>query len=105
MISISERLRARQEPVGDGSGKWRKDGLCQEAADVIDAHSEHLGNVLMMLAELHPDDRCQAFDDAMTYYNKQNPGKQVVPVDGYSQRLVRRSPLDPALAKAKGKQA
>lgn len=37
MISISERLRARQEPVGDGSGKWRKDGLCQEAADVVDA--------------------------------------------------------------------
>lgn len=37
MISISERLRARQEPVGDGSGRWRKDGLCQEAADTIDA--------------------------------------------------------------------
>ena len=37
MISISERLRARQEPVGDGSGKWRKDGLCQEAADTLDA--------------------------------------------------------------------
>lgn len=37
MISITERLRARQEPVGDGSGKWRKDGLCQEAADVVDA--------------------------------------------------------------------
>lgn len=37
MISISERLRARQEPVGDGSGKWRPDGLCQEAAEVNDA--------------------------------------------------------------------
>ena len=42
MISISERLRARQEPVGDGSGKWRKDGLCQEAADTIDALVEAL---------------------------------------------------------------
>lgn len=37
MITISERLRARQEPVGDGSGKWRKDGLCQEAAEIVDA--------------------------------------------------------------------
>lgn len=37
MISISERLRARCEPVGDGKGTWRKDGLCQEAADTIDA--------------------------------------------------------------------
>jgi ribosomal protein L16/L10AE len=37
MIPISQRLRARLEPVGDGSGKWRPDGLCQEAADVNDA--------------------------------------------------------------------
>lgn len=37
MITISQRLRARLEPVGDGTGKWRPDGLCQEAADVVDA--------------------------------------------------------------------
>jgi hypothetical protein len=37
MIPISQRLRARLEPIGDGSGKWRPDGLCQEAADVVDA--------------------------------------------------------------------
>jgi formate-dependent phosphoribosylglycinamide formyltransferase (GAR transformylase) len=50
MIPITERLRARLEPVGDGSGKWRPDGLCQEAADVVDAlvaaleeADEHIG--------------------------------------------------------------
>ena len=42
MIPISQRLRARLEPVGDGSGKWRPDGLCQEAANVVDALVEAL---------------------------------------------------------------
>lgn len=45
MIPISQRLRARLEPVGDGSGKWRPDGLCQEAADVVDALVEALEGV------------------------------------------------------------
>jgi len=42
MIPISQRLRARLEPIGDGSGKWRPDGLCQEAAEVNDALVEAL---------------------------------------------------------------
>lgn len=37
MITITERLRAYSEPVGDGKGTWRKVGVCQEAADTIDA--------------------------------------------------------------------
>lgn len=52
MIPISQRLRARLEPVGDGSGKWRKDGLCQEAADVVDALVAALENVLPTLDDL-----------------------------------------------------
>lgn len=75
MISISERLRARQEPVGDGSGKWRKDGLCQEAADVNDALVAALAATL-------------AWDLSRNY---------ILPY-----RV--RDPIIAALAKAKGKQ-
>jgi hypothetical protein len=52
MIPISQRLRARLEPIGDGSGKWRPDGLCQEAADVNDALVAALENVLPTLDDL-----------------------------------------------------
>lgn len=47
----------------------------------------HLGNVLSILAELHPDDSCRALDNAMIYYNKCNPDLQIEPVMGIT-RLV-----------------
>lgn len=47
MIPISQRLRARLEPIGDGSGKWRPDGLCQEAADINDALVAALDGLVM----------------------------------------------------------
>lgn len=53
----------------------------------------HLGNVLVMLAELHADDRCQAFEDALAFYNQRHPAAMVLPVDGYSTRLLIESPL------------
>lgn len=49
MISITERLRAYSEPVGDGKGTWRKVGLCQDAADTIDALVAALEGVLPMI--------------------------------------------------------
>lgn len=54
----------------------------------------HLGNVLYMLAELHEDDRCEAFDEAMEFYNKENPDLQVVPLEGFTTRLDQTGPLD-----------
>lgn len=49
---------------------------------------KHLGNVLMLLAELHPDDRCKALDNAMAFYNQHNPKAQVAPVPGFETHLV-----------------
>lgn len=57
----------------------------------------HLGNVLSLLAELHEDDRCEALDEALAFYNAENPNQQIVPVEGYTTRLVQRGPLDDAL--------
>jgi len=81
MISISERLRARQEPVGDGSGRWRKDGLCQEAADTIDALSDVVSELLSWINNWD----AQFLDDPEW-------------IEGTKPRI------DAALAKAKGKQ-
>lgn len=47
----------------------------------------HLGSVLSILAELHPDDRSRALDNALAYYNARRPGAQVEPVAGVT-RLV-----------------
>ena len=55
---------------------------------------EHLGNVLVMLANLAPGQRCQAFDDALSYYNDQRPAARVLPMDDYLTLLVTVSPLD-----------
>ena len=57
----------------------------------------HLGNVLYMLAELHEDDRCDAFEAALAFYNRENPDMQVVPQEGFSTRLEQRGPLDRVL--------
>lgn len=62
-----------------------------------DEAMSHLGNVLMILAELHPDDRCRALDEALAFYNERRPNAQVAPVDGYVSRLVNFSPLDAAI--------
>jgi hypothetical protein len=81
MIPISQRLRARLEPIGDGSGKWRPDGLCQEAADVNDA----------LVAALEA-----ARVDVVNWYQTFSYS------DAEQYPAVKR--IDAALAKAKGKQ-
>jgi hypothetical protein len=53
-----------------------------------DAAIEHLGNVLYMLADLHPDDRCVALDNALKYYNESAPTKTVAPTGFVYERLV-----------------
>lgn len=58
----------------------------------------HLGNVLVMLAELHPDDRCKALENAMAFYNEHNPEARVEPIHGCETRLVHIGPLWYAIA-------
>lgn len=54
----------------------------------------HLGAVLSYFAELHESDRCKAFDDALAFYNRENPDARVEPESGYCLMLVRNGPLD-----------
>ena len=86
MIPISQRLRARLEPIGDGSGKWRPDGLCQEAADTIDA----------LVAAL------EKFAHRVPRIARSQPPYTLVATAGIELELF--LDADAALAKAKGKQ-
>lgn len=49
---------------------------------------EHLGDVLYMLSDLHPDDQCQAYIDALTFYNTTAPDKQIEPSGIGHTRLI-----------------
>lgn len=40
---------------------------------------EHLGDVLYFLCDLHPDDRCEALDKALAFYNAARPDKKIEP--------------------------
>lgn len=55
---------------------------------------DHLRNVLMILADLHSDDQCQAYKDALAFYNQACPAQRIEPHDGYSTRLVHTTPID-----------
>jgi hypothetical protein len=58
----------------------------------------HLGNVLVLLAELVPDERCRALENALAFYNERNPDCQVDGVEGYETHLVHIGPLQRAIA-------
>jgi hypothetical protein len=62
-----------------------------------DEAMKHLGNVLVILAELVPDERCRALDNALAFYNERNPDCQVEGVEGYDTYLVHQGPLQKAL--------
>lgn len=49
---------------------------------------DHLRNILYILADLHPDDRCQALDDALAFYNAARPREKVAPSGGGYLRLT-----------------
>ena len=59
---------------------------------------DHLGNVLSMLADLHPDEQCRAFTKALAFYNSVRPNARVEPHEGWETRLVNIGPLDRVLA-------
>lgn len=58
---------------------------------------DHLGQVLYTFSDLDEGDRSNAFQDAMDFYNKNNPDKQVSAVDGYKTYILQRGPLDDAI--------
>lgn len=60
---------------------------------------EHLGNILYMLGDLHDDDRSDAFDAALEFYNRNNPDAQIQPIEGYVTRIVHETPLTQIIAK------
>jgi len=64
-----------------------------------DKAMEHLGNVLLILADLHDDDRCDAYEQALAFYNKHNPTAQVRSTPGFVTRLQEETPLSRAIAK------
>ncbi|QIG71127.1 hypothetical protein EVB94_020 [Rhizobium phage RHph_TM40] len=46
---------------------------------------EYLGGILHYLQDLHPDDQCKAYDDALFFYNFHNPNSRVEPTGlGYT---------------------
>lgn len=63
---------------------------------VGDDAMHHLGNLLYMLAGLHPDDQTAAYEEALAFYNAACPDKQVHSEDGFVWRLVLETPLDRA---------
>lgn len=54
---------------------------------------DHLCNVLVMLSDLTPGDRCRALDDALEFYNAQRPDWRVQPIGGVYSELRHFSPL------------
>lgn len=57
----------------------------------IEQALEHLGNVLYFVADIHPDDRNEAIDMALAFYNEKRPEQQVHPSDfGYQRHNPRR---------------
>jgi hypothetical protein len=62
--------------------------------DVMQRALSHLGDVLSILANLTPDDRCQALDEALAFYNEHRPDAKVVAEPGWVTKLVTEGPLD-----------
>jgi hypothetical protein len=53
----------------------------------------HLGKVLMILSDLHPDDRCEALDSALAFYNEHCPDWRVTP-SGFGFQRLTPNPID-----------
>lgn len=50
---------------------------------------DHLGNLLVILSDLHPDDRCMALDEAQEFYNALRPNAKIESSGHGYRRLVR----------------
>jgi len=53
----------------------------------LDQALEHLGNVLYFVADIHPDDRNDAIDAALAFYNAKRPDQKVQPSNFGYQRI------------------
>ncbi len=54
---------------------------------------DHLGEVLSFFANLDEGDRCDAFEEAVEFYNKHNPGAQIHGEPGFTWYICQKSPL------------
>ena len=54
-------------------------GAAPPHASELEQALEHLGNVLYYCADIHPDDRCDALDNALKFYNEARPNQRVEP--------------------------
>jgi hypothetical protein len=55
---------------------------------LFDAALSALGDCLYFLADLDPDDRCMAIDEALCFYNNHRPEATVAPTDGPKFKIV-----------------
>jgi hypothetical protein len=58
----------------------------RDAAAALEESMRHLGNVLVLLSDLAPEERCWALDNAQAFWNEHNPdGQTIMPTGvGYS---------------------
>jgi hypothetical protein len=104
-MDVPEDIREKAKEVRDlmwihSSPRFAADAIAQALLAERLAQRErdaktmrHLGNVLQLLAELHPDDRCRALDSALEFFNRETPNGQIEAAKGYVSRLVITGPL------------
>lgn len=66
---------------------------CRMKQEETDEALKHLGNVLYILSDLHPDDQSRAYVEALEFYNAAFPDCRIEPTPGFSTRLLNTSPL------------
>lgn len=81
---MNERKSGRSKLVYDKA----KRTIVTVPTPTIDTALDHLGDVLYILVELHPDDQCDAYKTALAFYNDARPEKRVVPTGVAEVRLV-----------------
>lgn len=55
---------------------------------------DHLGQVLYFFSDIHPDDRCQAVENALKFYNENRPNAIVEPSGLCHQRIITKWSFD-----------
>lgn len=87
---------AREPALSDQDRKFlgaMHQGECLGASADADLALCHLGNVLYILADLDPDHRCYALDDAQAYYNARCPDARIAPTRAVVTKLIQTHPL------------
>jgi len=64
---------------------------CRSAA--YDIAMAHLGEVLYLLADLVPEERCRALDNALKFYNDNRPDAAIEPTGIWKTYLINRHPV------------